>query len=104
MDHVLRAQSMGDREVNLVMEDVLDYLGIALANTISMVSPRVVMLDGHMLDTSQNQAMLLRAVERNMFRVHVNRTQFRFLPYAPDRGARASAAVVVREVLLGSDI
>lgn len=104
MDHVLRAQSMGDREVNLVMEDVLDYLGIALANTISMVSPRVVMLDGHMLDTSQNQAMLLRAVERNMFRVHVNRTQFRFLPYDPDRGARASAAVVVREVLLGSDI
>lgn len=104
MDHVLRAQHMGDREVNLVMEDVLDYLGIALANTISMVSPRLVMLDGHMLDTRQNHAMLMRAVERNMFRVHINKTRFEFLPYDPDRGARGAAAVVVREFLLNSEL
>lgn len=104
MDHVLQAQRMGDREVNLVMEDVLDYLGIALANTISMVSPRVVMLDAHMLDTRQNQSMLLRAVERNMFRVHINKTNFIFLPYDPDRGARGAAAVVVREFLLNSEL
>ena len=104
MDHVLKAQSMGDREVNLLMEDVLDYLGIALANTINTVSPRLVMLDGHMLSSQQNQAMLLRSVERNMFRVHLNQIRFEFLPYDPDRGARGAAAVVVRELLLGSDL
>lgn len=104
MDLVLQAQALGDKEVNLVMEDVLDYLGIALANTINTVSPRAVMLDGHMLDTQSNRALLLRSVERNMFRVHINKTKFTFLPYDPDRGARGAAAVVVREFLLNSDL
>ena len=104
MDHVLKAQEMGDRETNLVMEDVLDYLGIALANIISTVSPRTIMLDAHMLDSRLNQAILLRSVERNMFRVHVNKIQFTFLPYDPDTGARGAAAVVVRELLLNSDM
>lgn len=104
MDHVLKAQEMGDRETNLVMEDVLDYLGIALANIISTVSPKTIMLDAHMLDSRLNQAILLRSVERNMFRVHVNKIQFTFLPYDPDTGARGAAAVVVRELLLNSDM
>lgn len=104
MDQVLEAQNLGDEKVNLVMEDVLDYLGIALANTINTISPRAVMLDGHMLDIPRNQRILLRSTERNMFRIHVDQIQFSFLPYSPDRGARGAAAVVVRELLLNSDL
>lgn len=104
MDQVLKAQSMGDEKVNLVMEDALDYLGIALANTINTISPRSVMLDGHILDSRQNQEALLRSVKRNMFRVHVGQTQFVFLPYNPNRGARGAAAVVVRDILLNSEL
>ena len=104
MEHVLQAQRMGDDHVNLLMEDVLDYLAIALANTISTISPRTVMVDGHMLDSPQNQALFLRCVRRNMFRVHVDQTQFVFLPFSPDRGARGAAAVVVRDLLLNSDL
>ena len=101
---VLKAQQLGDQGVKLVMEDALDYLGIALANTINTVSPRTVMLDGHMLETQQNQSALLRSVQRNMFRVHVGRTKFLFLPYSPDRGAEGAAAVVVRDFLLNSEL
>ena len=104
MEQVLQAQQLGDEAVKLVMEDALDYLGIALANTINTVSPRTVMLDGHMLETQQNQSMLLRSVQRNMFRVHVGRTKFVFLPYSPDRGAEGAAAVVVRDFLLNSEL
>jgi predicted NBD/HSP70 family sugar kinase len=104
MDHVLQAQELGDREVNEVIEDVLDYLGIALANTINTISPRMVLLDGHMLQSQRNQALILRAVERNMFRVHADKIQFTFLPYSPDAGARGAAAVVARECLLNSDL
>lgn len=104
VDQVLKAQSMGDEKVNLVMEDMLDYLGIALANTINTISPRTVMLDGHILDCPQNREMLLRSVQRNMFRVHAGKIQFAFLPYDPDRGARGAAAVVVRDILLNSEL
>ncbi len=104
MDQVLQAQELGDQEVNLVMEDVLDYLGIALANTINTISPRTVMLDGHMLDSKRNQECVLRAVERNMFRVHAGKIRFIFRPYDPDGGARGAASVVIRERLLNSDL
>lgn len=104
MDDILQAQELGDEAVNLVMEDVLEYLGIALANTINLVSPRMVVLDGRVFGPEQNQAMFLRAVEGNMFRVHAGKTQFAFLPYDPARGARGAAAVVVSELLLHSEL
>ncbi len=104
MEQVLHAQETGDTEVNLAMEDVLDYLGIALANTINLVSPRMVLLDGRLFQPQRNQELLLQAVERNMFRVHVGKTQFSFLPYDPVRGARGAAAVVIRELLLNSEL
>lgn len=104
IDHVLQAQKMGDEAVNLVMEDTLDYLGIALANIINTISPRLVMLDGHMLDSEANQKLFLRSVERNMFRVHAGQTRFEFLPYNEYRAARGAAAVIVSKFLLNSDL
>lgn len=100
MDQVLQAQDMGDPVTGGIIEDVIDYLGIALANTINLISPKIVVLDGRMLDTPRNWELMLKAVKRNVFLVHVNRTRFIPLPYDPDRGARGAAAVVVRELLL----
>ena len=99
MDQVLVAQEMGDREVNHVIEDAIEYLGIALANTINLISPRAVLLEGRILSTPKNQARMLQAVEQYMFQIHSGITDFEFLPYDPDRGARAAAAVVVKEFL-----
>lgn len=99
MDQVLVAQEMGDREVSHVIEDAIEYLGIALANTINLISPRSVVLEGRILSTPKNQARMLQVVEQYMFHVHSGITEFTFLPYDPDRGARAAAAVVVKEFL-----
>ncbi len=99
MDHVLEAQELGDGEVNGVVEDAIEYLGIALANTINLISPREVALEGRILSTPDNQARMLKAVEQYMFHVHTGITDFTFLPYDPERGARAAAAVVVKEFL-----
>ena len=99
MDQVLMAQEMGDGEVDHVIEDAIAYLGIALANTINLISPRAVVLEGRILSTPKNQARMLQVVEQYMFQIHSGITDFSFLPYDPDRGARAAAAVVVREFL-----
>ena len=99
MDHVLAAQEMGDREVSHVIEDAIEYLGIALANTINLISPRSVVLEGRILSTPKNQEMMLSAVEHYMFHIHSGSIGFNFVPCDPDRGARAAAAVVVKEFL-----
>ena len=99
MDQVLKAQELGDEAVSRVIEDAIEYLGIALANTINLISPRAVVLEGRILSTPANQARMLRIVKRYMFQVHAGSTAFTFLPHDPDRGARAAAAVVVKEFL-----
>ncbi len=104
MDHVLQAQDQDDQVVGEIIDDVIDYLGIALANTINLISPKIVVMDGRMLDTPKNRELVLNAVKRNMFLVHVDRTQFMILPYDPERGARGAAAVVVRELMLDTPV
>ena len=99
MDQVLMAQEMGDAAVSQVIEDAIEYLGIALANTINLISPRAVVLEGRILSTPKNQERMLRAVDQYMFHIHSGMTDFMFLPYDPDRGAKAAAAVVVKEFL-----
>ena len=99
MDQVMKAQEMGDQAVGHVIGDAIEYLGIALANTINLISPRAVVLEGRILSTPKNQARMIRTVEQYMFHIHSGMVDFTFLPYDPDRGARAAAAVVVREFL-----
>ena len=99
MDHVLMAQEAGDPAACQVIEDAIEYLGIALANTINLISPRSVVLEGRILSTPKNQARMLQTVQQYMFHIHSGMIDFAFLPYDPDRGARAAAAVVVSEFL-----
>lgn len=99
MDQVLAAQEMGDQAVRHIIEDAIEYLGIALANTVNLISPRAVVLEGRILSTPMNQDRMLRTVEQYMFHIHSGMTDFTFLPYDPDRGARAAASVVVKEFL-----
>ncbi len=99
MDQVLMAQELGDKAVGHVIEDAIEYLGIALANTINLISPRSVVLEGRILSTPKNQARMIQTVEQYMFHIHSGMIDFTFLPYDPDRGARAAAAVVVKEFL-----
>ena len=99
MDQVLMAQELGDKAVGHVIEDAIEYLGIALANTINLISPRAVVLEGRIFSTTKNQERMIRTVEQYMFHIHSGLTEFTFLPYDPNRGARAAAAVVVKEFL-----
>ena len=99
MDQVLKAQEMGDMAVGNIIADAIEYLGIALANTINLISPRAIVLEGRILSTPKNQARMIQTVEQYMFHIHSGMVDFTFLPYDPDRGARAAAAVVVREFL-----
>ena len=81
------------------MEDALNYLGIALANMINLISPRFVITEGRLFDSVKNQKHFLSYVSENIFRAHLNDTNIQFLPFDSDRGAKAAASVVIEEYL-----
>ena len=99
MDAVIAAQKAGDPYVREIMLDVLDYLGIALANVVNLISPKSVVVDGRIFTLKENRKELLAAAERNMFLVHRSKTKVTFVDYDPLRGAKGAASVVVKEFL-----
>ena len=99
MEDVLSAQREGDPGVEEILADALDYLGIALANIINLISPKSVVVDGRLFRMQKNRNMLLAAAERNMFLLHRTKTRVQFLEHDPLRGAKGAAAVVVKEFL-----
>lgn len=100
VEHILKAQECDDKVANMVMHDAIDYLGIALANIVNLISPRSVMIDARILSLPQNQQQMIEAVEANIFRVHVDKLDMTFLPEDPYRGARGGAALVAKEFLI----
>lgn len=99
IEHILHAQELGDAKVNGIVEDALNYLGIALANMINLISPRFVIAEGRLFDSVKNQKHFLNYVSVNIFRAHLNDTNIQFLPFDSDRGAKAAASVVIEEYL-----
>lgn len=99
METVLRAQSHGEPAVCEILEDVIDYLGIALSNIVNLISPRMIVVDGRIFQSEINRKLLITAAERNMFLVHRTNAKVQFLEYDPYRGAIAGAAVVIKEFL-----
>ena len=59
MDQVLQAQADGDETVETMIQDALDYLGIALSNAVNLISPKAVVIDGRMFRLEKNQRYLL---------------------------------------------
>lgn len=99
MEAVISAQMEGDAFVDEILTDVLDYLGIALANIVNLLSPRAVVVDGRIFSVQKNRNMLLSSAQRNMFLVHRTKSKVTFLEHDPFRGAKGAAAVVVKEFL-----
>lgn len=99
MEMVLQAQQEGDPFVEAVIEDVVDYLGIALANTVNLVSPRMIIVDGRLFTLQKNRDLLRKAAEGHLFWIHHSKTRMVFLPFDAYRGAKGAAAVVVKEFL-----
>lgn len=99
MEKVLQAQNFGDPWVQAIIEDIIDYLGIALSNIINLISPGAIVVDGRLFELEQNRKLLLTAAERNTFLVHKMKPKVKFLAYDPFRGASAGAAVVMKEFL-----
>lgn len=96
---MLEAQKCNDPQVDAIFADCMDYLGLALANTINIISPQHVVIDGRMLQNEVNRKRMLQAYEKNMFLEHRGKIPFDFLPYDPAGGARGAAAVVVNKFL-----
>ena len=92
MAQVLRAQEQGDEAVCRIIENALDYLGVAVANINNFACPRVMVIDGLLFTREENRKYLLDVNYRNLCNVVQTDTQFIFAEPDDFGGARGAAA------------
>ncbi|QAT49115.1 ROK family protein [Caproiciproducens sp. NJN-50] len=97
---VLRAQQMGDLSVCEIVEHAVEYLGISLANLINLISPGLVVVDGYLMKQECNRKKLRDVIAKHLYGLNEKEVGIEFLSFDLYRGAKGSAAKVLRKFLL----
>lgn len=100
IDEILMAQNAGDRLVCSIMDDAVMHLGVALANIINLISPQLVLVEGHIMKSEENRIKLTSTTKKNLF--GLNNQDFHILFEEPDpmSGARGAAAHAIRKMFI----
>lgn len=92
---ILRAQQAGDEDVREIMEKAVDYLGMALANVVNLISPAQVLVDGYIMQLTENRQRLLAAARKHFYGLNAQEVQIRFLPFDHYSAALGAAGTVI---------
>ncbi len=97
MKQILQADRSGDPDVREVMQQSMEYLGLALANVVNLISPGVVLVDGYIMQDEQNRERLLEAAGQRFYGLNAQEVHIRFLPFNRFGGAVGAAAAVLNQ-------
>lgn len=100
MKQVLAAQEQGDMDIQAVLEEKIEYLGIALANVVNLVNPGYVVVDGYLMRNVENQRRLETSAREKFFGLNEEEVRIVFKPFDHFSGAKGAAYFLLRRLFL----
>lgn len=100
IEEVLQVQRSGDRVVCSIMEDAITYLGITLANVVNLINLPLVIVDGRILQSEENQKLLIDVTRKNLFSMNEEELDIEFVPLDIFRAAKGAAALAIKKFVL----
>lgn len=97
LEYLLKLQREKNPLVSAVMDNAVFHLGLMLANIINFISPRLVLVEGHMMQNEQNRERFLQVTHKNLFGLNETEVDIEFMPFDQFLGAKGSAALVVKK-------
>lgn len=98
---VLQAQKAGEKSIQNIISEAVFYLGLALANIDNFVRPHTIFVDGMLFRNEENRHHLIQIIQKNLYRATLTDINFHFMEADEFSGARAAAAVAIRDDLGG---
>ena len=102
MQQILAIQETGQEEVNQIIDQAIEYLGIALANVVNLINPGYVVVDSCLFCNEKNRLTLIQSAKSCFFGLNEEEVQIVFEKYSPLRGAKGAGYFVIREKFLDS--
>ncbi len=100
IEEILQVQRSGDRVVCSIMEDAITYLGITLANVVNLINLPLVIVDGRILQSEENQKLLIDVTRKNLFSMNEEELDIEFVPLDIFRAAKGAAALAIKKFVL----
>ena len=99
MNEVLEAQEKGDPVISEIINEAIRYLGLAIANIDNFVKPECVAIECRLFDNLKNRDLLMKVINRNLYRRTFNDYRFSFMSSDEFSGAKGAAAVAIKSDL-----
>ena len=99
MELVMEAMEKGDSDIHDMLEEAVRYLGLAIANIDNFVKPGCVVIESRYFGYEEYRALLMKWIDRNLYRRSSINSRFVFRPYDQFSGARGAAALAVKNGL-----
>lgn len=96
MEMVMEAMEKGDPDIHDMIEEAVRYLGLAIANIDNFVKPGCVVIESRFFGYGEFRDLLMKWIDRNLYRMSSINSRFVFRPYDQFSGARGAAAVAVK--------
>lgn len=97
---ILQAQSKGDAGVDAILRKTVEYMAISLAGLANVISPHAVAIDGAIMTNSENRERFIEYCSKYLYGLSTKEIRFEFLTYDGYRGAKSSAACVIKKFMI----
>ncbi len=100
MSHILKMQEDKNAIVQEIVNNAIDYLGIALANVVNLINPGFVVADSCLFIPEENKRKLLQAAKSRFYGLNEEEVRIVFADFDEMRGARGAGYFIIRERFL----
>lgn len=99
-DQILTAQTSGDEDVKSILHKAMFFLGIALANVVDFMNPRLIFLSGPAFSVEENYQTVCKTMHTYAFRAGNQSVQLVNYDLGNYGGAIGAAAVCIEKFFL----
>ncbi len=103
MKQILAAQEAGDAEVNRILDEALDFLGIEIANIVNFTNPSLVVLDSYLFRVEKNRIRMMNKAKSLFFGINEKGVRFAYLPFSHYTGAVGAGYAAVQKMYLETE-
>lgn len=100
MRQILEIQRDGNTEIDDIIAESVEYLGIALANVVNLINPGFVAVDGYLMTNKVNRERLLKSAKSRFYGLNEEEVQIIFTSFDHFCWAKGAGYFVIRKLFL----
>ncbi len=98
--HIIDAYDKNDPVVSEIIDESIEYLGIALSNVVNLINPEFVVVDGYIMKSQKIVEKLKKIARVRFFGINEEEVHLNFISFKKFQSAKGAATIVIRKMFI----